>query len=343
VKVQINRIIKSGTHNYLSRYKETRNSIFFSATIKHCGIPTRNRSETTDVNTGYERGGQVHVITGNGLTQQIFIPWRGFETAFTAYPRPKDVELFSSAYYVYGYIIRLIVHEMYQGQSLFLKLSHHRIYISNVWKIAAPSLLQDCLPVSETLWLNSLLSLIIERACLIVSHSRSGNEIIIRNRLKPSTWVCHKKLGHGACPVRQVGAGRCVTRSARKFHLILRHRADKTYCLLALSYMIGKLLWCNACEKSRKYEVLCRTVSGICDSLLWIKCLLTHGAEPCLKSCQLCSHSRTSQHFMEPEGSINTVFTRALHWSLSCAISIQFIPSHPISCGLNSKHYLILC
>jgi hypothetical protein len=29
---------------------------------------------------------------------------------------------------------------------------------------------------------------------------------------------------------------------------------------------------------------------------------LTHGAEPFLRSCQLCSHSRNSQHFMEPEG-----------------------------------------
>jgi hypothetical protein len=30
----------------------------------------------------------------------------------------------------------------------------------------------------------------------------------------------------------------------------------------------------------------------------------THGAEPFLRSCQLCSHSRTSQHFMEPGGSL---------------------------------------
>jgi hypothetical protein len=30
---------------------------------------------------------------------------------------------------------------------------------------------------------------------------------------------------------------------------------------------------------------------------------LTHGAEPFLRSRQLCSYSRTSQHFMEPEGS----------------------------------------
>jgi hypothetical protein len=31
---------------------------------------------------------------------------------------------------------------------------------------------------------------------------------------------------------------------------------------------------------------------------------LTHGAEPFLRNCQLCSHSRTSQHFMEPRGSL---------------------------------------
>jgi hypothetical protein len=29
---------------------------------------------------------------------------------------------------------------------------------------------------------------------------------------------------------------------------------------------------------------------------------LTHGAGPFLRSCQLCSYSRTSQHFMEPIG-----------------------------------------
>jgi hypothetical protein len=31
---------------------------------------------------------------------------------------------------------------------------------------------------------------------------------------------------------------------------------------------------------------------------------LTHGAEPFLRSLQLCSYSRTYQHFMEPEGSL---------------------------------------
>jgi hypothetical protein len=31
---------------------------------------------------------------------------------------------------------------------------------------------------------------------------------------------------------------------------------------------------------------------------------LTHGAEPFLRSFQLCSYSRTSKHFMEPEDSL---------------------------------------
>jgi hypothetical protein len=57
--------------------------------------------------------------------------------------------------------------------------------------------------------------------------------------------------------------------------------------------------------------------------------LFTYGAEPFLRSCQFYSLSRTPQHFMEPEGS-NTVFTRAIHWSLSWAMSIQSTPSHPI-------------
>jgi hypothetical protein len=31
---------------------------------------------------------------------------------------------------------------------------------------------------------------------------------------------------------------------------------------------------------------------------------ITHGAEPFLRSRQLCSHSRTSQYFIEPKGSL---------------------------------------
>jgi hypothetical protein len=35
-----------------------------------------------------------------------------------------------------------------------------------------------------------------------------------------------------------------------------------------------------------------------------LACLLTYGAEPFLRRRQLCSYSRTSQHFMEPKGSL---------------------------------------
>jgi hypothetical protein len=36
---------------------------------------------------------------------------------------------------------------------------------------------------------------------------------------------------------------------------------------------------------------------------------ITHGAEPFLRSSQLCSYSRTSQHFMELEGSLKAEST----------------------------------
>jgi hypothetical protein len=54
---------------------------------------------------------------------------------------------------------------------------------------------------------------------------------------------------------------------------------------------------------------------------------LTHGAEPFLRSLQFCSDFPAFYGIRR----FITVFTRALHWSLSRARSIQFIPSHPIS------------
>jgi hypothetical protein len=40
------------------------------------------------------------------------------------------------------------------------------------------------------------------------------------------------------------------------------------------------------------------------NSIYRVMSLITRGAEPFLRSRQLCSYSRTSQHFMEPEGSL---------------------------------------
>jgi hypothetical protein len=59
---------------------------------------------------------------------------------------------------------------------------------------------------------------------------------------------------------------------------------------------------------------------------------LTHGAQPFLRSRQFCNHSRNSQHFMEPKG------------SLTCSQGLstgpypepdQFNPYHPIPSKLN--------
>jgi hypothetical protein len=55
--------------------------------------------------------------------------------------------------------------------------------------------------------------------------------------------------------------------------------------------------------------------------------LINHGAEPFLRSGQLCSHSRTSQHFMEPADS----FPRSQEHSTSpYSEPDQSNPSHPI-------------
>jgi hypothetical protein len=73
-------------------------------------------------------------------------------------------------------------------------------------------------------------------------------------------------------------------------------------------------------EKSSKYTVniifkndimirilaieLLNTITILVPLMIRLTYLLTHGAEPILRSRQLCSHSRISQHFMEPDGSI---------------------------------------
>jgi hypothetical protein len=58
--------------------------------------------------------------------------------------------------------------------------------------------------------------------------------------------------------------------------------------------------------------------------------IFTYGTKPFLRSCQLRSPSKNFPAFYWTRRFI-TVFTRALHCSLSWARSIQFIPSYPIS------------
>jgi hypothetical protein len=54
---------------------------------------------------------------------------------------------------------------------------------------------------------------------------------------------------------------------------------------------------------------------------------LLHGADPFLRSCQMCSHSRTSQHFIEPEGSLPC--SKELFWTYSVWLLIEYIRSYP--------------
>jgi hypothetical protein len=51
-----------------------------------------------------------------------------------------------------------------------------------------------------------------------------------------------------------------------------------------------------------KFRVFDRATTVIVEAELIY--LVTHGAELFVRSRQLCSQSRTSQHFMEPEGSL---------------------------------------
>jgi hypothetical protein len=57
--------------------------------------------------------------------------------------------------------------------------------------------------------------------------------------------------------------------------------------------------------------------------------LLTHGAEPFLRSLQLYAIQELPEFYGTRR--FNTVFTRVLHWSLSRAISVQSTPSHFIA------------
>jgi hypothetical protein len=55
--------------------------------------------------------------------------------------------------------------------------------------------------------------------------------------------------------------------------------------------------------------------------------LITDGAEPFLRRCQLCSHSRTSQYFVEPEGSLPCSQEPSIG---PCPELNQSSPYHPI-------------
>jgi hypothetical protein len=71
-------------------------------------------------------------------------------------------------------------------------------------------------------------------------------------------------------------------------------------------------------QYSEQGFIVTKAHKSVCKWFIWADCYvwctdknfpsltrsLTHGAEPFLRNCKLCSHSRNSQHFIELEGSL---------------------------------------
>jgi hypothetical protein len=94
--------------------------------------------------------------------------------------------------------------------------------------------------------------------------------------------------------------------------------------LLHIAFLLGLLL------------KLLRNVGWYSPGLLTY--LLTYGAEPFLKSRQLCSPSRTSQHFVEPEVSIPCSQEPSSGPYLSHIHPIHSIPSYLSKIHFNIVH-----
>jgi hypothetical protein len=89
--------------------------------------------------------------------------------------------------------------------------------------------------------------------------------------------------------LKPVVAGLCCLQDKRVFALILGWK-QRAHTLASYS------LW--------KHDFLCVSYQNCFVTTKQAVHSLTHGAEPILRSRQLCSYSRTSRHFMEPEGSL---------------------------------------
>jgi hypothetical protein len=91
-------------------------------------------------------------------------------------------------------------------------------------------------------------------------------------------------------------------------------------------------------ERIESKQRNCSCIFETTTSLYIYTYLLTHGAEAFLRSCQLCSHSRTPQRFMEPEGSLRIHKSSPPVPILSHIDRIPTIPSYLTKIHINIVH-----
>ena len=91
------------------------------------------------------------------------------------------------------------------------------------------------------------------------------------------------------------------------------------------------------CNKLWGRDLVSHQRTALCHSSYWRLCVqpddgctyLLHGAESFLRSELICSYSRNSQHFTEPEGPLP--HSQGSATCLSCASPIQSLYPHPTS------------
>jgi hypothetical protein len=89
-----------------------------------------------------------------------------------------------------------------------------------------------------------------------------------------------------------------------KNYVVNCHRKFLVSFPFVIAHSRGRAWNCSRSQQQHKFDALCRELTVLTTKAFkTFTHSLTHGAEPFLRSCQLCSYS-SSQHFMEPEGSL---------------------------------------
>jgi hypothetical protein len=140
-------------------------------------------------------------------------------------------------------------------------------------------------------------------------------EGVLINRLGLSSWIWTVSVGTSAPDARVVDVIRRIQHRAMQW---FPPASCRLFLFTTLRYCRAK---CTISCVNNNTDTLFRQVPDLSRNLSYVRASilrrqthpwgnttfsnhsLTHGAEPFSRSCQLCSYSRTSQHFMEPGGS----------------------------------------